>query len=155
MGMSSTSPPFIWLGFLVLGGMNLADGLLMTFLGAQAVQASILEQAGVTWSDLLSSNPALAHYVNTLVMVIGLMFTGFALFIVVVSLTGYRRAHRWAWYAMWNPAVFYLVLTGIFLSRGDVYTSDALSPEFLAFMLVASTLFQLMGYGAFFRKGAH
>lgn len=152
MGSTLSTPRFVWLGFLVLGVINLADGLLMTFLGAEAVQATIQDQTGVAWGDLLASSPALAHYVNTLVTVIGLMFTGFALFVIAVALTGYRRAHRWAWYAMWNPAVFYLVLTALFLSKGDVYTSDALSPEFLVFMLIASTLFQLMGYAAF-RKG--
>jgi hypothetical protein len=151
MGARATSPPFVWLGFLVLGAINLADGAIMAVFGAEAVQETIREQLGTSWADLSSSSPTLAQYVNTLVVIVGLLIAGFSLFIIVVSVTGYRKGHRWAWYAMWNPAVFYLLLSAIFFSRGDIYTSDAMSPEFMVTMLIAATLFQLMGYARFFR----
>jgi hypothetical protein len=152
MGANDASPPLLWLGFLVLGALSLVDGILLGVFGAEAVQGTIQDQLGTSWQEFSAASPVTAQYVNTLVVLIGLLIAGYSLFVIVVAVTGYRKGHRWAWYAMWNPAVFFLLLTALFVSRGDIFTSDALSPEFMIGMLIAATLFQLMGYSKFFAK---
>jgi hypothetical protein len=140
------------LGFLTIGLMNLVDGLILTVFGASAEQETIKKLLGTTWDELSKSSPAFAHYVNAQSMILGLLLLGFSLFIVTVSLTGYRRGHRWAWYAMWNATIYYVLTTLVLISEGEFFTSDALTPEFLVFCLVATSLFQFMGYPQFFAK---
>ena len=152
MAEGSREGSFAWLGFLAVGLVNLGDGLIMAVFGATAEQGTIQNQLGVSLSELSGSDPAFAQYVNTLVTLIGLLLAGFALFVVVVSLTGYRRGHRWAWYAMWNPTVYYLLVALLLFTRGDFFTSDALSPEIMLGLLAATVTFQLVGYSSFFRR---
>lgn len=147
-----SSPPYIWLGFLVVGVMSLVDGVVLALFGVEAIPATIQDQLGMSWAEFSSASPTVASYVGTLVVIIGFLIAGYSLFVIVVSVTGYRRGHRWAWYAMWNPTVFYLLLVSVFFSRGDIFTSDALSPEFLLFLLVAAAMFQLMSFRSFFRR---
>jgi hypothetical protein len=136
----------------VIGLLNLVDGLILAVFGAGAEQDTIRRLLGTTWDELSTSSPAFAHYVNAQTIIIGLLLLGFSLFIVTVSLTGYRRGHRWAWYAMWNATVYYVLTSFILIREGEFFTSDALTPEFLVFCLVATALFQLMGYPHFFAK---
>ncbi len=148
------SPPLLWLGFLVIGSLNLVDGLILAIFGASAEQDTIRRLLGTTWDELSKSSPAFAHFVNIQSTIIGLLLLGFSLFIVIVAVTGYRRGHKWAWYAMWNAPVYYTVVSLILIREGEIVTSDALTPEFLVFCLIATTLFQLMGYSHFFRSSA-
>lgn len=146
------SPPLLWLGFLTIGLLNLVDGLVLSIAGAEAEQDTIKRMLGMSWDELSQSNPSFAHYVNAQTMIIGLLLFGFSLFIVTVSVTGYRRGHKWAWYAMWNTTVYYVLTSLILFSEGEVFTSDALTPELLVFCLLGTVLFQLMGYPRFFPR---
>jgi hypothetical protein len=52
------------------------------------------------WSDLKASSPTAANFVIFVYGQMGLLKISWSLFILIITLTGYRRGEKWAWYTM-------------------------------------------------------
>jgi hypothetical protein len=76
---------------------------------------------GMSLSELEALNPAATKLIFWLVGTLGNLKMNWSLFIIAITLTGYRKGEKSAWYAMWlAPAV--LVCQAIFdaVYLGDV-----------------------------------
>lgn len=145
-----------WVVLLAVGVFNAVQGAVLAALGGEAVQESVANLVGVPWSDLVSSTPAVAAYVNDLLMIVGLFLAAFGVLVAAVAATGYRRRRPWAWYSMWVVPVFYSITAVVLYAKGEVYFSDDLSSELFVFLLVLAFLVQAAEWRGFRRaEGPH
>lgn len=141
-----------WVVFLAMGLFNAVQGAFLALLGGEAVQQSIANLVGVPWPTLVSASPAVATYVNDLLMIVGLFLASFGVLVALIAATGYRKRHVWAWYSMWAVPVFYLLTAAILYARGEIYFSDELSFELFAFLLALAFIVQALESRGFRRK---
>jgi len=78
-------------------------------------QTPIQTVTGLTWSQLVSSNPKFANFLGSTLVDDGISGVGLALFGMVVSFTGYRKGEKWAWYVSWSMPI------GILAAQLNVY----------------------------------
>ena len=93
---------------------------------------------GKNWSELLSSNPWLADYTSIIVRQQGTALLGLNIFGLSITLKGYRKGERWAWYTLW----YYPVL----------FVSGALLISSTAVFLIPFTVIYLVGLLLPYRK---
>jgi hypothetical protein len=75
----------------------------------------------MSWSELEASYPEATKLVRFLYGALGMLKMSWTFFVLAITLTGYRRGEKWAWYTLWLvPAA--LVGQGLFNSvfLGDV-----------------------------------
>src|SRR5713101_8348229 len=86
-----------WALHLVLSARDffpsLQDLCLGCLSGAQTPSQSV---TGLTWSQLVSSDPKFASFLTSTLVDDGISGVGLAVFGIVVSLTGYRKGGKWA-----------------------------------------------------------
>src|SRR3989442_12444321 len=91
---------------------SLQDFCLACLPGAQTV---IQSSTGLSWSQLVSTNPRLASFFTSTLVDDGLSGIGLAVFGMIVSLTSFRRGEKWAWYVSWSMPI------GILAAQLNVY----------------------------------
>ncbi len=71
------------------------------------------------WTDLKASSPEASNFVIFVYGQMGLLKISWSLFILVITLTGYRRGEKWAWYILLlapillvSDAIFSVVFIG-------------------------------------------
>ena len=91
---------------------SLQDLCLACLPGAQtAIQSS----TGMTWSQLTSTSPRFANFLASTLVDDGISGVGLAIFGMIVSLTGFRRGEKLAWYVSWSMPI------GILAAQLNVY----------------------------------
>jgi len=91
-----------WLIFLLFGLLQMSSGL-------QSLCILCREPEHWNW---LSNDPEVLDYLNVTWRWIGVTSMAFGLILLVITVTGYVRRERWAWFVMWIwPA--YLITQGI------------------------------------------
>ena len=102
----------------------------------------------MTWSQLVSSNPKLASFLASTLVDDGISGIGLAVFGMVVSLTGYRKGEKWAWYISWSMPI------GILAAQLNVYalTGSIMVIYLAAAFTIVSLLALLLPYRQFFPK---
>ena len=123
---------------------NVAQGLILVVFGGEVVQGSVQGLAGVPWGELVIFNPALAAYINDLLMILGFFISAFGFLVAAIAFTGYWAGRPWAWYFMWAAPVFYFLTAVLLLAKGEIYFSDDLSSELFGFLLVVTFLVQTL-----------
>src|SRR3989442_13204280 len=138
-----------WALHLVLSARDffpsLQDLCLACLPGAQtAIQSS----TGMTWSQLTSTNPKFASFLASTLVDDGISGVGLAVFGMVVSLTGYRRGEKWAWYVSWSMPI------GILAAQLNVYalTRSVMVIYLAAVFTIVSVLALLLPYRQFFPR---
>ncbi len=111
-------------------------------------KTAIQTATGLTWSQLMSSNPRLADFLGSTLVDDGISGVGLAIFGMVVSMTSYRRGEKWAWYISWSMPV------GILAAQLNVYVlTGSIMVILLALVFIAVSLLALfLPYKQFFRK---
>jgi hypothetical protein len=143
-----------WPFFLALGAINVVQGSLLILFGGEVEMDTIHRVTGMAWGQLVISYPSIALYINNLLETVGLFLGGFGLLIMAISATGYRRARKWSWYAMWLVPAFYSLTAYILYREGEFFIySDDLTAEFFVFMLIAAFAVQLLSYRSFKVRG--
>ncbi len=115
---------------------------------APGAQTPIQAVIGMTWSQLVSLDPKFATFLGSTLVDDGISGVGLAVFGMVVSLTGYRRGEKWAWYVSWSMPI------GILAAQLNVY---ALTGSMMVIYLAAaftfvSLLALLLPYRQFFPR---
>lgn len=64
---------------------------------------------GKSWDDLRAENPQAAHLIEWKFRTDGVSLFTLALLGMAICLTGFRKGERWAWYALWAPAIWMLL----------------------------------------------
>jgi hypothetical protein len=139
----------MWILHLVLSGRDFIPGLQDVCVGClpgglTPIQAS----TGVSWSQLLVSDPKLARYLASVLVDDGISGVGVAVFGMVVSLTSYRKGEKWAWYLSWSNPI------GILVAQFNVYllTGSAFVILLAAVFILVSLLGLFLPYRQFFPR---
>ena len=113
-----------WVVFLCLGLLWLVVGLIQAsaaFKMEELTEKDAQHVAGMSLSELDASSPMAYVMIRWLYGNLGLLKIGWSFFLIAVTLTGYRKGEKWAWYTLWIAPV-QLVGAGIFNSVffGDI-----------------------------------
>jgi len=104
-----------WVVYLFLGLLWLVVGLTQVFNPDGLLEDEALHVKGMSLSELEASCPEATELVRFLFGAVGMLKTSWSLLVLAITLTGYRRGEKWAWYTMWLvPAL--LVGQGLFNS---------------------------------------
>ncbi|MFW9910247.1 MAG: hypothetical protein ACFFEF_16945, partial [Candidatus Thorarchaeota archaeon] len=110
-----------WIVFLALGLLWLVVGLYQIFLPRELAVEDVQLVLNLELSELEWSSPVAMEFVYWLYGSLGLLKVSWSLFVLAITLTGFRRGEKWAWYTLWLvPAL--LVSTGLF---NTFYIGDA------------------------------
>jgi len=112
---------YAWLVFLFLGLLWLVVGINQIFLPDELIGNDVQRVTGMSLSELEASSPESIELVHFLYGIIGNLKVSWSLLVLAITLTGFRRGEKWAWYTLWLvPAV--LVSQGIINSIlfGDI-----------------------------------
>ena len=104
-----------WALHLVLSVRDFFPSLQDVCLCLAGGQTPIMSSTGMTWTQLVLSNPRLASFIASTLVDDGISGVGLAIFGMIVSSTGYRNGEKWAWYASWSMPV------GIFAAQLNIY----------------------------------
>ena len=73
----------------------------------QEKEGTLLEAiTGRTWEQLKVASPNAAAMIDLKLRLGGVQFLFLGLFSMAITLTGFRRGERWAWYTMWLYPLF-------------------------------------------------
>ncbi len=102
----------------------------------------------MTWGQLVSSNPKFASFLASTLVDDGISGVGLAVFGMVVSVTGYRKGEKWAWYISWSMPI------GILAAQLNVYalTGSIMVIYLAAAFTIVSLLALLLPYRQFFPR---
>ena len=56
--------------------------------------------AGSSWSELVSTSPMTAKYIEVIFRMYGVYIVAFGLLAIATTVTAFRRGERWAWWAL-------------------------------------------------------
>lgn len=112
--------------------------------GMTAIQSS----TGMTWSQLSATNPRFASFLASTLVDDGISGVGLAIFGMIVSLTGFRRGEKWAWYVSWSMPI------GILAAQLNVYelTGSMMVIVLAVVFVIVSLLALFLPYRQFFPK---
>jgi hypothetical protein len=110
---------YAWVILLFVGLLWLLVGIVAVFSPEGIFEADAQAVTNLPWTDLKASSPEVANFVIFVYGQMGLLKISWSLFILVITLTGYRRGEKWAWYIMLlapvllvSDAVFSVVFIG-------------------------------------------
>ena len=104
-----------WVVYLFLGLLWLVVGLTQVFNPDILLEDEALHVKGMSLSELEASCPEATELARFLFGAVGMLKTSWSFLVLAITLTGYRRGEKWAWYTLWLvPAL--LVGQGLFNS---------------------------------------
>jgi hypothetical protein len=110
---------YAWVILLAVGLLWLVVGIVAVFQPEGIFEADAQAVTKMPWSELKASSPMAANFVVFIYGQMGLLKISWSLFILAITLTGYRRREKWAWYIMLlapillvSDAVFSVVFIG-------------------------------------------
>jgi len=136
-----------WALHLVLSARDFFPSLQDLCLGClPGAQTPLQSVTGLTWSQLVSSDPKFAGFLTSTLVDDGISGVGLAVFGMVVSLTGYRKGEKWAWYVSWSMPI------GILAAQLNVYalTGSTLMIYLATAFTLTSLLALFLPYRQFF-----
>ncbi len=137
-----------WVVYLALGLLWLVVGLVQVFGPGELLRTDAQLITDMSWIELEASSPVATDLVRFHYGQMGLLKTSWSLLVLAITLTGYRKGEKWAWYTLWLvPAllVWNAVLNVNFL--GDVNQALQWIP-----ITAISLLGLLLPYRTFFPK---
>ncbi|MFW9931215.1 MAG: hypothetical protein ACFFDR_00975 [Candidatus Thorarchaeota archaeon] len=102
-----------WVVYLTLGLLWLVVGLYQIFLPRELLVEDIQLVLNLPMSELELSSPEAMDFVFWLYGCLGLLKVSWSLFVIVITLTGFRKGEKWAWYTLWLVPIL-LVTSGLF-----------------------------------------
>jgi hypothetical protein len=110
---------YAWIILLAVGILWLVVGIVAVFQPEGIFEADAQAVTNSPWTDIKASSPEASNFVIFVYGQMGLLKISWSLFILAITLTGYRRGEKWAWYMMLlapilllTDAVFSVVFIG-------------------------------------------
>ena len=95
-----------WVWYLALGLLWLVVGLNQLFTTRVLLEDVAQNIVGMSLSELEALSPVATKVVLWQHMSQGNLKISWSLFLLAITLTGYRKGEKWAWYTMWlAPAI--------------------------------------------------
>ena len=117
--MARVYEKYAWVILLLVGLLWLLVGFVAVFSPEGIFEADAQAVTKMPWSELKDSSPTAANFVIFVYGQMGLLKISWSLFILAITLTGFRRGEKWAWYIMLlapillvSDAVFSVVFIG-------------------------------------------
>jgi hypothetical protein len=109
-----------WLVYLFLGLLWLWVGLTQVFDPGALGNEDAQHVTGMSLSELEAKSPEATEMIYFLFGAVGMLKTSWSFLVLAITLTGYRRGEKWAWYTLWLAPIL-LVTQGLFNSifHGD------------------------------------
>jgi hypothetical protein len=139
---------YAWVVFLIIGVLVLIGAIPHTF-GINTDPALVHAISGQTIDEIKISNPMLFNLYDFYFRGGGLSDLGFTFFLIVITLTAYRKGQKWAWYAFWFVPAYFLAWIALSFTTPES-TSSLLLPLILLTGLSLAGLF--LPYRKFFSK---
>jgi hypothetical protein len=139
---------YAWVVFLGLGLLWLVVGLYSVFLPEGVFETDVQSVTNMPWSELKASSPVAADFVIFIYGLLGILKISWAFFVLAITLTGYRRGEKWAWYTMCSVPVL-LVSNALF---GAIFTGDVSQTLQFIPITTITLLGLLLPYRTFFPR---
>ena len=139
---------YAWVILLAAGLLWLVVGIVAVYQPEGIFEGDAQSVTNIPWSELKASSPVAASFVIFIYGQMGLLMISWSLFVIAITLTGYRKGEKWAWYIMWSvPA--HLVSNALFNSIfiGDISQTLPFIP-----MTTITLLGLLLPYRKFFPR---
>ena len=94
-----------WFVFLFLGILWFVVGISQAFTPDVLMEEDVQLILGMSWSELQALSPEAALYARWLMGALGMLKISWSLFVLVITLTGFRKGEKWAWYTLWLAPV--------------------------------------------------
>jgi hypothetical protein len=91
---------YAWVILLAVGLLWLVVGIVAVLSPEGIFEGDAQSVTNMPWSELKASSPVVANFVIFIYGQMGLLKISWSLFILAITLTGYRRGEKWAWYIM-------------------------------------------------------
>jgi len=92
---------YAWVVFLFLGLLWVVVGLVQVFSPDELLRTDAQLITDMSWSELKASSPVATDLVRFHYGAMGLLKTSWSFLVLAITLTGYRRGEKWAWYTLW------------------------------------------------------
>ena len=90
-----------WTVFLCLGLLWMVVGLYQVFSPGELLNTDAQLITCMSWNELKTSSPLATDLVRFHYGSMGLLKTSWSFFVLAITLTGYRKGEKWAWYMLW------------------------------------------------------
>ncbi len=90
-----------WVWYLALGLLWLVVGLNQLFTPEVLLEDDALHITGMSLSELEVSSPETFKLILWLYQGLGNLKISWSLLVIAITLTGYRKGEKWAWYTLW------------------------------------------------------
>jgi hypothetical protein len=139
---------YAWVILLALGLLWLVVGIVAVFSPEGIFETDAKSVTNMPWSELKASSPMAADFVTFVYGQMGLLKISWSFFVLVITLTAYRKGEKWAWYTMWSVPVL-LVSDALFSA---IYIGDV--SQMLSFVPITTIalLGLLLPYRKFFPR---
>jgi len=113
---------YAWIIFLALGLLWVVVGFVQAFFPDGLAENDAQLITGMSWDRLKALSPDASDLVSWLYGAMGMLKMSWSFFVLAITLTGYRKGEKWAWYTLWLVPIL-LVSSAIFNASfvGDVY----------------------------------
>ena len=140
---------YTWIFFLAIGILVLVGGIPHA-LGFNTDPTLVQAISGKSIDELKAFSPMVFNLYNFYFRGGGLSDLGFAFFLIVISMTAYRRGQKWAWYAFWFVPVYFLSWIGLGLTLPSESSSSLIPP--LTVFIILSLAGLLLPFRKFFPR---
>ncbi len=90
-----------WVVYLALGLLWLVVGLTQVFDPEALLDSDALHITGLSLSELEVKSPEATELVYFLYSALGMLKTSWSFLVLAITLTGFRKGEKWAWFTMW------------------------------------------------------
>ena len=139
---------YAWGVFLALGLLWVVVGFYQAFLPDGLAESDAQLVTDMSWNELKASSPVATDLVRFLYGQMGLLKMSWSFLVLAITLTGYRRGEKWAWYTLWFVPIL-LVSSALFnvSFTGDIFQTLEWIP-----VMTATLLGLLLPYRKFFPR---
>ncbi|UCG44726.1 MAG: hypothetical protein JSV58_04805 [Candidatus Bathyarchaeota archaeon] len=137
-----------WGIYLALGLLWVVVGLNQAFLPDGLAENEVQRVLNISWSELEASSPITINLIRFMYGGLGLLKVSWSFLVLAITVTGYRKGEKWAWYTLWlvpGLLVSSALFNAIFL--GDVFQMLEFIP-----ILSISLLGLLLPYKKYFPR---
>jgi cbb3-type cytochrome oxidase subunit 1 len=99
--MERVNEKYGWVVFLFLGLLWVVVGIVQVFSPGELLRTDAQLITGLSWSELKASSPIATDLVRFHYGGMGLLKTSWSFLVLAITLTGYRKGEKWAWYTLW------------------------------------------------------
>ena len=113
---------YAWVVLFALGLLWVVVGFVQAFFPDGLAENDAQLITGMSWDRLKALSPDASDLVSWLYGAMGMLKMSWSFFVLAITLTGYRKGEKWAWYTLWLVPIL-LVSSAIFNASfvGDVY----------------------------------